>query len=37
MMKLFDKGAHAKSFNDNPEEYEKEVLRFLHKFGFATS
>ena len=37
MMKLFEKGTHAKSFNENPEEYEKEVLHFLHKFGFSTS
>ena len=35
MMKLFDKGAHAKSFNENPEEYEKEVSHFLHRFGFT--
>uniref|UniRef100_UPI00403F15B2 alpha/beta hydrolase n=1 Tax=Sporosarcina sp. FSL W8-0480 TaxID=2954701 RepID=UPI00403F15B2 len=34
MMKLFPKGAHAKSFNENPEEYEKAVLQFLHEFGF---
>lgn len=32
MLKLFDKGAHAKSFNDNPEEYEKTVQEFLQKF-----
>ncbi|MCM3637778.1 alpha/beta hydrolase [Sporosarcina luteola] len=37
MIKLFDKGAHAKSFNENPEEYEQEVLHFLHNFGFQTS
>ena len=36
MMKLFPKGAHAKSFNENAEEYEKVVLRFLHEFGFAS-
>jgi fermentation-respiration switch protein FrsA (DUF1100 family) len=37
MIKLFDKGDHAKSFNENPEEYEKEVLRFLYTFGFTAS
>ncbi|MDN4607348.1 alpha/beta hydrolase [Sporosarcina highlanderae] len=36
MMKLFDRGAHAKSFNENPEEYENVVLQFLHEFGFTT-
>ncbi|WP_432359172.1 alpha/beta hydrolase [Sporosarcina sp. UB5] len=35
MLRLFDKGAHAMSFNENPEEYEQEVLRFLHHFGFT--
>ncbi len=34
MLKLFDKGAHAKSFNDNPLLYEKTVLEFLSRFGF---
>lgn len=32
MLKLFDKGAHAKSFNDNPEEYELTVHYFLQRF-----
>lgn len=32
MLKLFEKGAHAKSFNDNPEEYEQIVRLFLHRF-----
>ena len=36
MMKLFPKGAHAKSFNDNPEEYEREVQDFLQEFGFTS-
>jgi len=34
MMKLFKKGAHAKSFNDNPLQYEKTVQEFLGRFGF---
>jgi fermentation-respiration switch protein FrsA (DUF1100 family) len=34
MLKLFDKGTHAKSFNDNPLLYEKTVLEFLSRFGF---
>ncbi|WP_210469354.1 alpha/beta hydrolase [Sporosarcina sp. 6E9] len=34
MLKLFEKGAHAKSFNDNPESYEKTVKEFLQRFGF---
>ena len=25
MLKLFEKGAHAKSFNENPIEYEETV------------
>ena len=29
MLKLFEKGSHAKSFNDNPESYEKTVEEFL--------
>ncbi|MFD1204243.1 MULTISPECIES: alpha/beta fold hydrolase [Sporosarcina] len=36
MLKLFEKGAHAKSFNENPEEYEYEVRHFLHEFGFSS-
>lgn len=35
-MKLFIKGAHAKSFNDNPEEYEREVHAFLNEYGFIS-
>lgn len=34
-IKLFPKGAHARSFNDNPEEYEATVKRFLKKYGFS--
>ena len=34
MLKLFQKGAHAKSFNDNPVQYEKTVQEFLGRFGF---
>jgi len=34
MLKLFNKGAHAKSFNDNPVQYEKTVQEFLGRFGF---
>lgn len=30
MLKLFEKGAHAQSFNQNPEEYEKTIANFLH-------
>lgn len=33
-IKLFQKGAHARSFNENPEEYETTVKRFLRKYGF---
>lgn len=32
MLKLFPKGAHAKSFNDNPEQYEETVQEFLTRF-----
>ncbi len=28
-IKLFDKGPHAQSFNENPEEYEKTIADFL--------
>ncbi|MBO0585688.1 alpha/beta hydrolase [Sporosarcina sp. E16_8] len=34
MLILFNKGAHAKSFNDNPVQYEKTVQEFLGRFGF---
>lgn len=36
MMKLFPKGAHAKAFNENPEEYEQEILHFLHEYKFTS-
>lgn len=29
-LKLFEKGAHAQSYNQNPEEYEKTVADFLY-------
>jgi fermentation-respiration switch protein FrsA (DUF1100 family) len=35
MLKLFDKGAHAKSYNDNPAEYEETVKDFLNRYGFS--
>ncbi|MFJ7933236.1 alpha/beta hydrolase [Sporosarcina sp. NPDC096371] len=35
MLKLFPKGAHAKSFNDNPQQYEQIVQHFLARFGFS--
>lgn len=35
-LKYFDKGAHAKSFNENPEEYELTVQDFLVKYEFLT-
>lgn len=31
-LKLFERGAHAQSFNENPEEYEQTVRTFLTKF-----
>lgn len=36
MLKLFDKGAHAKSFNENPKEYEQTVEEFLKNFRFSS-
>lgn len=36
-LKFFDKGAHAKSFNENPEEYEMTVLDFLIKYHLYTN
>ncbi|MBB4823836.1 fermentation-respiration switch protein FrsA (DUF1100 family) [Sporosarcina luteola] len=33
-MKLFEKGAHAKSFNENPEDYEETIACFLSDFHF---
>lgn len=35
MLKLFKKGAHAKSFNDNPEEYAQTVKIFLNYFRLS--
>lgn len=32
MLKLFEKGEHAKSFNDNPGDYEQTVAKFLHDY-----
>ena len=32
MLKLFEKGAHAQSFNQNPQEYEEVVSEFLQKY-----
>lgn len=34
MLKLFEKGAHARSFNKNPIEYEETVKSFLSKYHF---
>ena len=31
-LKLFDKGAHAKSYNENPGDYEQAVAKFLHDY-----
>jgi fermentation-respiration switch protein FrsA (DUF1100 family) len=33
-LKLFERGAHAQSFNENPEEYEQTVREFLKKFVY---
>ncbi len=35
-LKLFDEGAHAQSFNRNPEKYEETVAEFLMKYGLLT-
>lgn len=32
MLKLFEKGAHAQSFNQNPQEYEEVVSEFLQNY-----
>ncbi|WP_422123464.1 alpha/beta hydrolase [Planococcus sp. X10-3] len=32
-LKLFEKGGHAQSFNENPEEYKKTVKDFLDQHG----
>lgn len=34
MIKLFKKGAHAESFNENQEEYEKTVQQFLEHYVY---
>lgn len=34
--KLFAEGAHAQSFNKNPEEYEETVAAFLMNYGLLT-
>ncbi|MDN4493932.1 alpha/beta hydrolase [Ureibacillus aquaedulcis] len=34
MIKLFEKGGHAESFNENPEEYEKTVSEFIEKYVY---
>ncbi len=36
MLKLFEQGSHAKSFNDNSESYESTVKEFLLRFGFLS-
>ena len=36
MLKLFEKGTHAKSFNENTIEYEKVVSEFLQQSVFTT-
>ncbi|MBD8025288.1 alpha/beta hydrolase [Ureibacillus sp. Re31] len=35
MLKLFEKGAHAQSFNQNSKEYEETVLEFLQKYVYV--
>ena len=32
MLKLFEQGEHAKSFNESPLEYEQTVAKFLHDY-----
>lgn len=36
-LKVFDEGAHAQSFNKNPEEYEETVADFLMENGLLSS
>lgn len=36
-LKIFDKGVHAQSFNEQPEDYEEEVTRFLIDFNISFS
>ncbi|WP_298828299.1 alpha/beta hydrolase [uncultured Planococcus sp.] len=35
-LKFFDEGAHAQSFNRNPDEYEETIAEFLMKYGLLT-
>lgn len=35
-LKMFEEGAHAQSFNRNPDEYEETVAEFLMKYGLLT-
>ncbi|TSI10106.1 alpha/beta hydrolase [Lysinibacillus sp. BW-2-10] len=35
MLKLFEKGVHAQSFNQNSQEYEEIVQQFLEKYIFV--
>ena len=34
MLKVFDIGAHAKSYNENPKEYEEAVIKFLDQYVY---
>lgn len=34
-LKIFPKGAHAQSYNEQPIEYEKEIIRFLVDFNIS--
>ena len=34
MLKVFDIGAHAKSYNENPKEYEDTVIKFLDQYVY---
>ena len=34
MLKVFDVGAHAKSYNENPKEYEDTVIEFLDRYVY---
>lgn len=36
MLKLFEKGAHAKSFNENTIAYEETIKEFLRKYVFSS-
>lgn len=35
MLKVFDIGAHAKSYNENPKEYEDTVIKFLDRYVYS--